>query len=222
MLLGGAVVSCLTTLLIAGALHPLFVYVWVHRVGRVQVPALALVLLPSYIAHRRYGPGRSGLTTASFRFVYWTTTVLMGTATGIMVALSLSRGFLEAPPDYFWPAVLSWVAIVLLVLMAVDGIVRALGRRGGCSADDRVLAVRYRRGGQPRPWGRRLPEDEYLDDTRRSVSPLGGGGRGLGFGGVRHRPGPCRGCHQGRWPCSPSSSPSSGGPRHRGRVHRVR
>jgi len=26
--------------------------------------------------------------------------------------------------------VLSWVAIVLLVLMAVDGIVRALGRRG--------------------------------------------------------------------------------------------
>ena len=131
MLLGGAVVSCLTTLLIAGALHPLFVYVWVHRVGRVQVPALALVLLPSYIAHRRYGPGHSGLTTASFRFVYWTTTVLMGTATGIMVALSLSRGFLEAPPDYFWPAVLSWVAIVLLVLMAVDGIVRALGRRGG-------------------------------------------------------------------------------------------
>ena len=130
MLLGGAVVSCLTTLLIAGALHPLFVYVWVHRVGRVQVPALALVLLPSYIAHRRYGPGRSGLTTASFRFVYWTTTVLMGTATGIMVALSLSRGFLDAPPDYFWPAVLSWVAIVLLVLMAVDGIVRALGRRG--------------------------------------------------------------------------------------------
>jgi len=41
-----------------------------------------------------------------------------------------------------------------------------------------VLAVRYRRGGQPRPWGRRLPEDEYLDDTRRSASPLGAAGAG--------------------------------------------